>query len=107
MAAQVWQEDFRLMQQAGVWVATIGVFIRVSIQLSEDQFTFGQLGRVLDGLNYHGIKAILVTARVDVSELSFKTNIEDACAAAIIAKLDSSLLANAAYRLAKVLQVVF
>lgn len=58
---EVWQEDFRLMQQAGVTVATVGVFSWVSLQPAEDRFTFEWLDEVLDGLHAHGIKAILAT----------------------------------------------
>lgn len=57
----VWQEDFRLMREAGVTVATVGVFSWVSLQPAEDQFTFDWLDEILDGLNAHGIKAILAT----------------------------------------------
>ena len=58
---EVWQEDFRLMQQTGVTVATVGVFSWVSLQPAEDRFTFEWLDEVLDGLHAHGIKAILAT----------------------------------------------
>ncbi len=56
-----WWEDFRLMQQAGITVATVGVFSWVSLQPTEDRFTFEWLDEVLDGLHTHGIKAILAT----------------------------------------------
>lgn len=58
---EVWPEDFRLMQQAGVTVATVGVFSWVSLQPAEKVFTFEWLDTVLDGLHAHGIKAILAT----------------------------------------------
>lgn len=58
---KVWKEDFRLMQKAGVTVATVGVFSWVSLQPSEHQFTFNWLDEVLDGLQANGIKAILAT----------------------------------------------
>jgi len=58
---EVWQEDFRLMQEAGVTVATVGVFSWVSLQPSEHEFTFGWLDEILDGLHKHGIKAVLAT----------------------------------------------
>ena len=32
---EVWEEDFRLMRQAGVTAATVGVFSWVSLQPSE------------------------------------------------------------------------
>jgi beta-galactosidase len=58
---EVWAEDFRLMQQAGISVATIGVFSWVSLQPSEDRFTFAWLDQVMDGLHQHGIKVALAT----------------------------------------------
>ncbi len=58
---EIWQDDFRLMQQARVTVATVGVFSWVSLQPEEDHFTFEWLDEVLDGLHAHGIKAILAT----------------------------------------------
>jgi beta-galactosidase len=58
---EVWQEDFRLMQKAGVTVATVGVFSWVSLQPAEDRFTFEWLDQILDGLHAHGIRAILAT----------------------------------------------
>src|SRR6185295_12492819 len=58
---ETWQDDFRLMQQAGVTVATVGVFSWVSLQPSEDRFTFEWLDEILDGLHAHGIRAVLAT----------------------------------------------
>ncbi len=58
---ETWQEDFRLMQQAGVTVATVGVFSWVSLQPSADRFTFDWMDEILDGLYTHGIKVILAT----------------------------------------------
>lgn len=58
---EVWQDDFRLMQQAGITVATVGVFSWVSLQPAEDVFTFEWLDQILDGLHAHGIKVILAT----------------------------------------------
>ncbi|MBN1964551.1 MAG: beta-galactosidase [Anaerolineae bacterium] len=58
---ETWQEDFRLMQEAGITAATVGVFSWVSLQPAEDTFTFEWLDDVLDGLHAHGIKAVLAT----------------------------------------------
>ncbi len=58
---EVWQDDFRLMQEAGITVATVGVFSWVSLQPTEDRYTFEWLDEVLDGLQAHGITAILAT----------------------------------------------
>jgi beta-galactosidase len=59
--SEVWQEDFRLMQKAGITVATVGVFSWVSLQPSEDRFTFDWLDEILNGLDAHDIKVILAT----------------------------------------------
>ena len=58
---EVWAEDFRLMQQAGITAVSIGIFSWVSLQPAEDQFTFDWLDTIMDGLAAHGIKAILAT----------------------------------------------
>ncbi len=58
---EVWQEDFRLMKQAGITVATVGVFSWVSLQPAEDRFTFEWLDEIMDGLHRNGIRAILAT----------------------------------------------
>jgi beta-galactosidase len=58
---EVWAEDFRLMQQAGMTSATVGVFSWVSLQPAEDRFTFDWLDEIIDGLHAHGIKIILAT----------------------------------------------
>jgi beta-galactosidase len=55
------QEDFRLMQKAGITAATVGVFSWVSLQPAEDRFTFDWLDEILDGLHTNGIRAILAT----------------------------------------------
>ncbi len=58
---EVWAEDFRLMQKAGIAAATVGVFSWVSLQPSEDRFTFEWLDEIIEGLHTHGIKVILAT----------------------------------------------
>jgi beta-galactosidase len=57
----IWTEDFRLMQKAGVTVATVGIFSWSSLQPAEDRFTFDWLDEIMDGLHANGIKAILAT----------------------------------------------
>ena len=58
---EVWQEDFRLMREAGITAATVGVFSWVSLQPDEGTFTFEWLDEVLDGLHANGIKVVLAT----------------------------------------------
>ncbi len=57
----IWPEDFRLMKQAGITAATVGVFSWVSLQPAEDRFTFDWLDEILDGLAANGINAVLAT----------------------------------------------
>jgi beta-galactosidase len=58
---EVWQEDFRLMGEAGMTTATVGVFSWVSLQPSEHEFTFEWMDEILDGLHTQGIKVVLAT----------------------------------------------
>ena len=57
----VWREDMRLMREAGVNVATVGVFSWVALQPDEYTYTFGWLDRVLDLLHENGIRVCLAT----------------------------------------------
>lgn len=57
----VWQEDYRLMKEAGITVATIGVFSWVTLQPSEHEFNFEWLDDVINGLHDNGIKVVLAT----------------------------------------------
>ena len=57
----VWQDDFRLMKQAGMTCATVGVFSWVSLQPSEEEFTFDWLDQIIDGLHANGIQVVLAT----------------------------------------------
>lgn len=59
--AHVWQEDFRLMRKAGVTAVSLGIFSWVSLQPSEDRFTFDWLDEIMDGLHQNSIHAILAT----------------------------------------------
>lgn len=58
---EVWHEDVRLMREAGVNTATIGVFSWSSLEPREGVYDFGWLDRVMDLLHEHGIQAILAT----------------------------------------------
>lgn len=59
---EVWAEDVRLMQEAGVTLVTVGVFSWAQLQPSEQEWTFGWLDRVLDTLHAGGIAVDLATA---------------------------------------------
>jgi len=58
----VWREDMRLMREAGVNVATVGVFSWVALQPDEYTYTFGWLDRILDLLHENGVRVCLATA---------------------------------------------
>jgi beta-galactosidase len=57
----IWLEDMRLMAEAGVNTATVGVFSWALLQPNEQTFTFTWLDRLLDLLAEHGIAACLAT----------------------------------------------
>ena len=57
----VWREDIRLMQQAGVNAATIGVFSWAMLEPKEGVYDFGWLDRVFALLHEAGIGVILAT----------------------------------------------
>ncbi|MDR6972686.1 beta-galactosidase [Leifsonia shinshuensis] len=58
----VWAEDIRLMQEAGVTVATVGVFSWAQLEPEEGRFEFGWLDRVFELLHRAGIRVDLATA---------------------------------------------
>jgi beta-galactosidase len=58
---EVWAEDFRLMREASVSIATVGVFSWSRLQPAPDRFEFGWLDRVLDGLHSAGVGVCLAT----------------------------------------------
>jgi beta-galactosidase len=58
---EVWAEDVRLMQRAGVNMATVGVFSWARIQPDEGVFDYDWLDRVIDGLHAGGIAVDLAT----------------------------------------------
>ncbi|HWU45356.1 MAG TPA: beta-galactosidase [Humibacter sp.] len=58
---EVWHDDIRLMKQAGVNTATVGVFAWSSIEPAEGRYEFGWLDRVFDLLSSNGIGIILAT----------------------------------------------
>ncbi|MFF9179221.1 beta-galactosidase [Streptomyces sp. NPDC014793] len=58
----VWQEDVRLMREAGVNLVTVGVFSWSRIQPRPGTYDFGLLDEVLDLLHANGIAVDLATA---------------------------------------------
>jgi beta-galactosidase len=57
-----WDEDIRLMQEAGVTMATVGVFAWAWLEPSEGTYTFDDLDTVIDLLDGGGIAVDLATA---------------------------------------------
>ncbi|MGW0944823.1 beta-galactosidase [Streptomyces sp. NPDC002623] len=58
----VWEEDVRLMQAAGVNVVSVGIFSWARIQPGPDTWDFGWLDEVMDLLHAGGIGVDLATA---------------------------------------------
>ena len=59
---EVWQEDVRLMQAAGVNLVSVGIFSWAWLEPRSGHYEFGWLDQVLDLLHQHGIQACLATA---------------------------------------------
>lgn len=59
---EVWDEDVRLMQDAGVNIVSLGIFAWSRIQPAEDVWDFEWLDTVIDKLHAGGIQVNLATA---------------------------------------------
>jgi beta-galactosidase len=59
---EVWQEDVRLMQEAGVNLVSLAIFSWSRIQPSEDKWDFEWLDRIMDLLHGGGVQVNLATA---------------------------------------------
>ncbi|GAB3913054.1 beta-galactosidase [Microlunatus endophyticus] len=58
---EIWAEDARLMQDAGVNLASVGIFSWASLEPEPGRFTFGWLEQVIDLLADHGVAIDLAT----------------------------------------------
>ncbi|MFD6910076.1 beta-galactosidase [Streptomyces sp. NPDC058726] len=58
----VWEEDVRLMREAGVNVVSVGIFSWARLQPAEDSWDFAWLDEVMDLLHEGGIGVDLATA---------------------------------------------
>ncbi|MEY9841135.1 beta-galactosidase [Streptacidiphilus sp. EB103A] len=58
---QVWKEDVRLMQEAGVNLVTLGVFAWSWIEPEQDRFDFSGMDQVVELLHSGGIRIDLAT----------------------------------------------
>jgi len=59
---EVWTEDVRLMQEAGVNLVSLGIFGWSRLEPAEGQYDFAWLDRVMDLLHKGGVSADLATA---------------------------------------------
>ena len=57
----VWKEDVRLMQQAGVTLVSLGIFSWAAIEPEQGRFEFGWLDEILGLLHAGGIAVDLAT----------------------------------------------
>jgi len=58
---EVWAEDMRLLQMAGVDVVTVNVFSWALLQPSEDQYNFETLDAIIETVSAAGMKICLAT----------------------------------------------
>jgi beta-galactosidase len=58
----VWEEDARLMREAGVNLVSVGIFSWAKLEPREGEYDFGWLDRVIDILHAHGVFVNLATA---------------------------------------------
>ncbi|WP_033324522.1 beta-galactosidase [Streptomyces yerevanensis] len=59
---EVWEEDVRLMREAGVNLVSVGIFSWARIQPAQDEWDFGWLDEIMDLLHAGGIGVDLATA---------------------------------------------
>jgi beta-galactosidase len=57
----VWQEDVRLMNEAGVNLVSLGIFAWAKLEPSDEQYDFGWLDKIMDLLHAHGVQINLAT----------------------------------------------
>ncbi|MER7900227.1 beta-galactosidase [Streptomyces sp. NPDC096046] len=60
----VWQDDVRLMREAGVTLVSVGIFSWALLEPSPGRYDFGWMDRLLDLLHEHGIRVDLGTPTV-------------------------------------------
>ncbi|WP_433463384.1 beta-galactosidase [Spirillospora sp. CA-128828] len=58
---EVWEDDVRLMKEAGVSLVSVGIFSWASVEPRPGEYDFGWLDRVLDRLAGGGVAACLAT----------------------------------------------
>ncbi|MFJ9895615.1 beta-galactosidase [Streptomyces sp. NPDC091280] len=60
----VWQEDVRLMREAGVTMVSVGIFSWALLEPEPGEYDFGWLDRIIDLLHANGIRVDLGTPTV-------------------------------------------
>ncbi|WP_308638505.1 beta-galactosidase [Paenibacillus silvisoli] len=60
--SSIWPEDMRLIELAGMNIATVNVFSWALLQPSEDTYDFETLDRIMDMLHENGVYACLATS---------------------------------------------
>jgi beta-galactosidase len=58
---EVWQEDARLMEEAGVNLVSLGIFSWTKVEPAPGQYDFTWLTEIMDLLHKHGVKVNLAT----------------------------------------------
>ena len=58
----IWQEDVRLMQEAGVNLVSLGIFAWAKLEPAPNRYDFAWLDQVMDLLHAHGVSVNLGTA---------------------------------------------
>ncbi len=58
---EIWDDDMRLMKEAGINSATVGIFAWSLIEPEEGAYDFSFLDTILDKMHENGIKAVLAT----------------------------------------------
>jgi beta-galactosidase GanA len=59
---EVWEEDVRLMREAGVNLVSLGIFSWAKLEPRPGEYDFGWLDRVVDLLHVNGVMVNLATA---------------------------------------------
>lgn len=58
---EVWDEDFRLMREAGCNTISIGIFSWAALEPAEGQFEFGWMDTIFEKAGQNGVRVILAT----------------------------------------------
>ena len=59
---EVWQEDMRLLKQAGMDIVTLNVFSWALLQSSEEEYHFEKLDKIMELVQDHGMKVCMATS---------------------------------------------